>query len=113
VFNGTPDSLRAKSDRAGAVTVGLKGQKRAVGDELTALDSVAEALVLKEDGDGVSLLLRPKKGRDGGPSLAAEVAKLAAGRDWQLSELSTDPGRLEDVFSSITVSETGRKEVAA
>lgn len=113
VFNGSPDALRARSATDGAVTVSLLGQKAAVRAELAAINGVAEVVVLAETSRQVSLRLLPKKGDARNAQLASAVAELAAGKKWQLAELATDPGRLEDVFSAITISETARKEDAA
>jgi ABC-2 type transport system ATP-binding protein len=113
VFNGSPDELRGKSETAGAVTVSMAGDKAAIKKTLNAIPAVKDVVLLRETGDGLSFRLTPKEGAEGSVGLAAEVAKLVTTNGWQLSELSTDPGRLDEVFSKITVSETGRKEEAA
>lgn len=113
VFNGSPDELRSKSATAGAVTVALPGQKAAAKTAFTGLDLVDDVLVLRETAGEVAFRLMPKGGRDNAGPLVAAVAKLVAENGWSLSELSTDPGRLDDVFSTITISETARKEEAA
>ncbi len=110
VFNGTPAELRAKSPNAGTVTIGLLGQKATVKDEFKGVAGVERVVVVSESPRQVVLRLHP---RPNATELAAAVAQLAGERNWKIAQLSTDAGRLEEVFGNLTVSETQHKESAA
>ncbi|HTV61596.1 MAG TPA: ATP-binding cassette domain-containing protein [Verrucomicrobiae bacterium] len=101
VANGTPEELRRKSEWAGAVTLRLNG---------VAADSVREKLnrlrctkkvTAETNGASVTVTVFPRTAGDG--DLTREV--IAATNGWQVEELRTEEGRLDDVFRSITMSD--------
>ncbi|HSD43888.1 MAG TPA: ATP-binding cassette domain-containing protein [Burkholderiales bacterium] len=109
VANGTPDELKARSDRAGAVLMTLRGpQADAVQQAFSRLPGVARAEIVLADGAKVAVRAYP----DGSPldsAFAAHIAQQVMGRwSWTIEELHTEEGRLDDVFRAITRSDTAR-----
>jgi ABC-2 type transport system ATP-binding protein len=110
VANGTPEQLKQKSDFAGAVLLVVRGTH---GTQLTEkLSTVANArrtAIVKEENGRVWARIYPKNDSKNG-DLARNV--LAAANVWQVEELHTEEGRLDEVFRSITLPDTGNgKEV--
>ncbi|HEY2124507.1 MAG TPA: ATP-binding cassette domain-containing protein [Chthoniobacterales bacterium] len=106
VANGTPEELRQRSEHAGAVTVRLlDGNSAVVAQKLNALPNVARCVVLEE----TPLTLRAylhKKGERG--DLARAIGEAGVRERWQIEELHTEEGRLDEVFRHITQPETKR-----
>lgn len=103
VANGTPEQLRQKSDWAGAVTLRVTGiNGAALNQKLSQLAVVKRTAVLREDAAGVTVRVFPKSNVNG--ALASNLADAAQG--WRIEELHTEEGRLDDVFRSITMSDT-------
>jgi ABC-2 type transport system ATP-binding protein len=106
VANGTPQELRRRSEWAGAVTLRVGGQAAgAVRDQLSRLRSVGKVLA-EAAGDRVSVTVFPRT--NGDSDLTREV--LVATQGWQVEELRTEEGRLDEVFRSITMPDTAAKE---
>jgi len=104
VANGTPAELRAKSELAGAVTLRVGGATgSAVSARLYQVNGVKKVSILEEK-DGVVLArVFPKTpGADG--ALARAIGEAAQG--WRIEQLHTEEGRLDEVFRSITLSDT-------
>src|SRR5262249_28953549 len=111
VANGTPDELKARSERSGAVLVKLGGAAAArVSEALAASEGVARSEILATDAGWVVARAYPRKPAAEG-ALAARVAEMAVRERWKIEELVVEEGRLDDVFRSLTWSET--REAAA
>ena len=111
VANGTPDELKARSDRAGAVLVKLAGATpQGVTAALVQDPLAARTEILASDPRWVVARAYPRKPAPEG-ALAARVAELAVRERWKIEELVVEEGRLDDVFRSLTWSET-RKDAA-
>ena len=107
VANGTPGQLRQKSEWAGAVTLRVSGVGgAALHQRLTALKTVKRITIVKEDTSGVTARLFPRPNVNG--VLAASIAEAAQG--WRIEELHTEEGRLDEVFRSITLSDTIKED---
>jgi ABC-2 type transport system ATP-binding protein len=121
VANGTPEELRRKSEWAGAVTLRINGQAAdAVREKLNRLRAakkvvVAQASSLRESNGSqqtrgqdarataaVTATVFPRTAGDG--DLTREVIEATNG--WQVEELRTEEGRLDEVFRSITMPDT-------
>jgi ABC-2 type transport system ATP-binding protein len=108
VANGTPAELRQKSDWAGAVTLRVKGvASSAVTAKLNQVPLVKRVTVLDEKDGHVTVRAFPKSGTNG--ALAHAIGEAA--HEWQIEQLQSEEGRLDDVFRSITMPDT-HKEVA-
>jgi len=103
VADGTPDELKRRASRAGAVKVRIRGLAGSgVHAELEKLPHV-QSVESIESGDShfVGRVLPKKTAVDG--TLAGEIYQMAVGRQLQLQELSIDEGRLDEMFREITV----------
>ncbi len=111
VADGTPDELKLKSPNAGAVVIQLQeADADAVKDRLGQIGAVDKVLVLADNG-AVTLKItaaHPRHRED----LASSVADVAHQAGWRIEELRTEEGKLDEVFRSITKSETAQEETA-
>jgi ABC-2 type transport system ATP-binding protein len=104
VANGTPQQLKLQSDVAGAVLLVVRGVAGAqLVDRLSAVANARRAAVVKEENGKVWARVYPKNENHNG-DLARHV--LAAAAAWQVEELHTEEGRLDEVFRRITLPET-------
>jgi ABC-2 type transport system ATP-binding protein len=99
VADGTPEALRARSDRHNAVTLRLHADLvQRASDVLRPLPGVAGVETLATSNGVVDLLVRPANGR----SITAEVGAALRSSHIDVDELYTERGRLDDVFRGIT-----------
>ncbi len=104
VANGTPEELKQKSAQAGAVTVRfVDGDASVVRNKLGEL-SFGERLTMLSEAPA-ALRIYPAK-HAGRGELASAIGQLAARERWQIAELHTEEGRLDEVFRTITLPET-------
>jgi ABC-2 type transport system ATP-binding protein len=109
VANGTPEQLKQKSDFAGAVLLIVRGTHGTqLVEKLSGVANARRTAIVKEENGRVWARIYPKAGGDNN-ELARNV--LIAASAWQVEELHTEEGRLDEVFRSITLPDTG-KEVA-
>jgi len=102
VANGTPEELRRKSDWAGAVTLRVNGMAtNAVEQKLIQLRT-AKRVMATATGNCVTATVFPRTTGDG--DLTREVIEATSG--WQVEELRTEEGRLDEVFRRITLPDT-------
>ncbi|MFN7085368.1 MAG: ABC transporter ATP-binding protein [Burkholderiales bacterium] len=105
VANGTPQQLKARSVYAGAVHLRVKGVAgSAVTEQLARVHGAVRAEIIAEN-DGV-IEARVYADRAAAGNLTREVAEFAAQQKWQVEELHTEEGRLDEVFRSITLPDT-------
>lgn len=106
VANGTPQELKARSEMSGAVLVRANGvAAEALKAQLTAMSGVKTVEILK-DGDGcIEARAFPDKTKING-SLTRNIAEIAVQHNWQLDEIHTEEGRLDEVFRAITLPDT-------
>ena len=106
VANGTPDELKQRSQNAGAVTMRLlDGDAESVRQKLARIPVVEKSVVLSDS----PLALRAyAKANGASGELARAISALAVAERWQIEELHTEEGRLDEVFRNITQSETQR-----
>jgi ABC-2 type transport system ATP-binding protein len=113
VANGTPAELKARSDRAGAVRLTLRGpQPDAAREALAKLPGVARVEVLSDEGNALAVRAFPDKTQLEA-AFAAQLAQSIMSRwSWTIEELHTEEGRLDDVFRAITRPDTARATAA-
>ena len=108
VANGSPAELRRKSGWAGAVTLRVNAMAaEAMREKLSRLHTVRKVTTATEGGR-VTVTVFPRTAGDG--DLTREVIAVTNG--WQVEELRTEEGRLDEVFRSITLPDTAGKEGA-
>jgi len=111
VANGAPQALKARSETAGAVHIRVGGvAAAALQERLVPLPGAARTEILSERDGQVEARVYPDKSRGNG-SLTRDVAELAARERWQVAEIHTEEGRLDEVFRSITLPDTVRGAV--
>jgi ABC-2 type transport system ATP-binding protein len=108
VANGTPAELKQKSTHAGAVTVRfVNGDPAAVRTKLNELSGGERLTMLSEWPTSARIFPRNNAARG---ELAAAIGQLAAREHWQIEELHTEEGRLDEVFRTITLPETAPRK---
>jgi ABC-2 type transport system ATP-binding protein len=106
VANGTPQELKARSEAAGAVHIHVKGVPAAtLSGQLAEVPGASRVEIVGETGGSVEVRVFPDKSKVNG-SLTRSVAELAARQNWQLDEIHTEEGRLDEVFRAITLPDT-------
>jgi ABC-2 type transport system ATP-binding protein len=106
VANGTPQQLKHRSDIAGAVVLKVGGINGAdLKQKLSQLPLVRKTVVIEEDKFRVQARVFPQTSAVDG-ELARSVGELAIREKFQIEELHTEEGRLDEVFRSITLPET-------
>lgn len=107
VANGTPAELRARSEHSGAVHMRVRGVAGdALTTQLSGLPGAQRAEVLSAAGDVVVARVYPKHGDQAAASLVKAVSEAAARGNWQVDEIHTEEGRLDEVFRAITLPDT-------
>jgi ABC-2 type transport system ATP-binding protein len=113
VANGTPEELKARSDRAGAVVVTVTGERaQTLAAALAALEGVARVETVHAAPDA-TVVRAYSAGALRGSALAARVAALVAQGGWSLAGITAEEGRLDDVFRAITHSDITHAGVSA
>jgi ABC-2 type transport system ATP-binding protein len=98
VFDGTPETLAAKSERHNAVLISVGAQDAQVARAaLITLPGVARV----ESIDGSRLLAVPAGGR----AVVEEVSAALRSKGIAVEEISVERGRLDEVFRRITTAE--------
>jgi ABC-2 type transport system ATP-binding protein len=108
VANGTPAELKQKSTQAGAVMVRfVNGDASAIRNRLSEMSGGDRLTVLNES--PAALRIYPRRDAVRG-ELAAAIGQIAAREHWQIEELHTEEGRLDEVFRTITLPETATQK---
>jgi ABC-2 type transport system ATP-binding protein len=108
VANGTPLELKRKSEFSGAVLLVARGVTSAkLTERLSSIPNARKTTIVKEENDQVWVRVHPRAENRNG-ELVREV--LAAANSWQVEELYTEEGRLDEVFRSITSAEIAKEE---
>jgi gliding motility-associated transport system ATP-binding protein len=110
VANGTPNDLKQRSDVAGAVHLRVVGVPTlTVTQRLALLPTVRKSTVLREETNASSIRIYPQPNCRNG-ELARSVSEVVVKEAWKIEELHTEEGRLDEVFRSITLSDTIQEE---
>jgi ABC-2 type transport system ATP-binding protein len=102
VADGTPAQLQARSRYHNAVAITVKsytpGGAEGVRSDLSRLSGVSAV----EDSGAVNgrarFIVFPASGRE----IVSEISHAARSKGWEVDELRVEPGRLDEVFRSIT-----------
>ncbi|WP_417458445.1 ABC transporter ATP-binding protein [Kordiimonas sp.] len=101
VADGTPSELRSRSKYRNAVTMLVpQAEAERAASALKRVGNVARIEAASE-GDKMRLTVLSK----GNADIADSVGDIAAVSNWQVSQFSVDPGRLDDVFRQVTEGE--------
>ncbi|MGC8887484.1 MAG: ABC transporter ATP-binding protein [Verrucomicrobiia bacterium] len=111
VANGTPEELKRMSELAGTVILRVRDvPAEIVKEKISELPCAKRAAVISQnDGAAACVRVYPRPNISDG-ELARAVGALATQMQWRVEELHTDEGRLDEVFRSITLPDTVKKE---
>ncbi|MFO1501943.1 MAG: ATP-binding cassette domain-containing protein [Verrucomicrobiota bacterium] len=110
VANGTPGELKQRSDTSGAVQMRVVGVPTlTVTQRLSLLPTVRKSTVLKEEAGRAAIRVYPQPNCRNG-ELARSISEVLVKEGWSFEELHTEEGRLDEVFRSITLSDTIQEE---
>lgn len=111
VANGTPQELKQRSDIASTVVVRARGLASGVLEQkLAKVAGVGKTTVLQEGAGVVAVRVYPSAKAAHG-DFAKNLGEALYKEGVQIEELHTDEGRMDEVFRSITMPETGRGNV--
>ncbi len=102
VADGTPEMLRSKSRYHHAVSITIRatgssliGQARGDLQRIPSVMGVEDATM---HNGTASFVVMPKSGAN----IVGEVSQLARAKGWEVDELRVEPGRLDEVFRTLT-----------
>jgi ABC-2 type transport system ATP-binding protein len=108
VANGTPQELKRKCEYGGAVLVIASGVTSAqITERFSRIPNARKTTIIKEENGRIWARVYPATENRNG-ELARHV--LAAANGWQVEELHTEEGRLDEVFRGITLPDTVQKK---
>lgn len=108
VASGTPAELKSRADGAGVLSLRVSGQSSEVlRQRLEELAPVRRASLVSSSASTVHLRLYPKD-KAATAELVNSVSDLVTRERWRVEELHAEEGRLDEVFRTITLSETAR-----
>ena len=104
VANGTPQELKARSELNGSVLLVVRGVRGgALAERLCRIPNARKACIIKEASGETWARVYPKA-PEGNVTLLRNVLEAVNG--WEVQELRTEEGRLDEVFRSITLPDT-------
>jgi ABC-2 type transport system ATP-binding protein len=109
VANGTPGELKGKCEYGGAVLLiasGVTGAQAA--ERLSKIPGARKTTILKEEKGRIWARVYPRA-ENRNCELARHV--LMAANGWQVEELHTEEGRLDEVFRGITLPDTVKEKI--
>jgi len=106
VANGTPAELKRTSELGGTLLVAIRGADASqLIERLASIPNARKAIVVREEKGETWARVYPIA-HNRNDELIRNV--LCAANGWQVAELRTEEGRLDDVFRSITLSDTAK-----
>lgn len=110
VANGTPSELKQRSDHAGAVCLRVVGVPTlTVTQRLSLVPTVRKSTVVREETPTVTVRIFSQPNCRNG-ELARSISEVVVKEGWKIEELHTEEGRLDEVFRSITLSDTIKED---
>jgi ABC-2 type transport system ATP-binding protein len=109
VAEGTPEQLKRRSELGGAVRITVRGiEAPQFASRLSAMPQVSRVAVLNDNG-AATVRVYPQDGV--GKDLNGEFVRglLEASSCWQILDVRTEEGRLDEVFRKLTWSESVKK----
>ncbi len=113
VAEGTPEQLKRRSELGGAVRITVRGiTAPQFADRLSAMPQVRKVTVLNNNGDA-TVRVYPHDGI--GKDVNGEFVRglLEASSCWQVMDVRTEEGRLDEVFRNLTWGDKGKTQEPA
>jgi ABC-2 type transport system ATP-binding protein len=108
VANGTPEELKRKSEFGGSILVAIRGASAPqLVEKFSAIPNTRKVTVVKEENGEVWARIFPAGNLRNGELVQRT---MAAANGWQIAELRTEEGRLDEVFRNITLPDTVKPE---
>ena len=104
VANGTPQQLKARSELNGSVLLVVRGVRGGpLAERLARIPNARKTAIVKEANNQAWARVYPKA-----PNASVQLLRdvLEAVNGWQVEEVRTEEGRLDEVFRSITLPDT-------
>lgn len=101
VADGKPSELRARSKYRNAVTMLLPQETAETAASALKVVKPVAGVEAAREGDMMRLTVLSH----GGSDIADAIGDMAAVSNWQVSQFTVDPGRLDDVFRQLTEKE--------
>ncbi|MCX6348066.1 MAG: ATP-binding cassette domain-containing protein [Candidatus Aureabacteria bacterium] len=101
VANSTPGELKKRSDFFNVLTVTVAAPAAQAREVFGRLPGVERVIPVEEGPNRQVLRLIPREKR----ALAAEAVEAAREKNWAITDLQTDGGRLDEVFRRLTTAE--------
>lgn len=102
VADGTPEMLRSKSKYHNAVSITIRTTgSNLIGAARSELQRLPQVMGVEDaamHNGTCSFVVMPKSGAN----IVGEVSQLARGKGWEVDELRVEPGRLDEVFRTMT-----------
>ena len=100
LFSGTPTELAAHSHYYNAVTLSVATAVRAsIEQTLAGLPGVADVEIAETNSELIRITVIPSEK----VSIVGAIHNCIREHDWEIDELFVEPGRLEEVFRTITI----------
>lgn len=99
--DSNPADLKKRGASFNTLTIELLAPAAQALQAFGELPDVAEVVTLSSQGEKQELRLIPRDKQ----SLAVQAIQVASARRWLVTELRSDPGRLDDVFRQITITD--------
>jgi ABC-2 type transport system ATP-binding protein len=108
VANGTPEELKRKSEFGGAVLLAVRDVTGAqLVERLAKIPNARKSTIVKEEDGEVWARVYPSANGVGNRNGDLVKNVLVAANGWKVEEIRTEEGRLDEVFRSITLPDTG------
>ncbi len=106
VADGTPAQLKERSPNAGSLRVVIRGASGgSIKEEISKTSGVQRVEAIESTETGLVARVLPGKTQQAG-DVAAAIVGLAVAKNWKLQDLHQEEGRLDEIFRSITRSDT-------
>jgi ABC-2 type transport system ATP-binding protein len=101
VMDSTPQDLKRRSRQYNVTTLQVVAPETEAAEAFRGLSEAAEVEVVDRSEERQTLRIVPKNGQ----SIAGAALDLARTKQWMVTDMQTDSGRLDDVFRRLTVTE--------
>jgi ABC-2 type transport system ATP-binding protein len=113
VASGTPDQLKRRSERHGAVLLTVRGvAAEKFAERISAVPNVSKVTVASETNGEATVRIFPSDSKTSTTNLNGDFVRglLEAANCWHVLDVRTEEGRLDEVFRNITLPDTVKRD---